>query len=105
MLARIAVALHAVLLFAVVATYSATNLALVPKLILVAVVVAPLGLTLRGLLARNRKTLQWLAVALVAYIGLAIVEVIATTSVAAAAMLLAASGELAALLMLSRRPQ
>ena len=46
-------------------------------LALVAASVAPLALTLRGLLRGYRATERWLAVLLVAYVGITCVEVVA----------------------------
>ena len=68
------------------------------------VALLPLALTLRGLAARRPATLRWLAVALVLYAGFGSVEVIATGSLPAIALLLASLLELAATLILLRHP-
>jgi hypothetical protein len=75
------------------------------RLAVVAVLAAPLLLTLRGLFAARRATLQRLAVLLVAYIGGLCVEVIARSGAAPAltVALLAAVLELGFLLPLTRR--
>jgi hypothetical protein len=65
---------------------------------------APLLATSPGLIADRAATLPWLAVALVAYVGLATVEVVARGSLAAATMLLLALLELALALVLTRMP-
>jgi hypothetical protein len=75
------------------------------RLALVAGLAAPLLLTLRGLVAARRTTLQRLAVLLVAYIGGLCVEVVARSGDAPAlsVALLAAVLELGLLLALTRR--
>jgi hypothetical protein len=75
------------------------------RLAVVAVLVAPLLLTLRGLVEARRATLQRLAVLLVAYIGGLCVEVVARSGDAPAlsVALLAAVLELGFLLPLTRR--
>ena len=61
---------------------------------------APLIASIPGLMAGRRYTQQWLAIALVFYLGIAIAETIATRarSPAAIALLLTSSTELALLL-------
>lgn len=73
------------------------------SLALLGAAIAPLALALPGLWAARRYTHQWLAVLLVAYIGAAIVEVVATATPSAAVTLLAALVELALLLSFIRR--
>jgi hypothetical protein len=77
------------------------------RLVVVAVLAAPLLLTLRGLVEARRATLQRLAVLLVAYIGGLCVEVVARSGDAPAlsVALLVAVLELGLLLPLTRRAQ
>lgn len=77
----------------------------VPRLIAALVVVLPLLLTLRGLVAGRREILQRLAVLLVAYIGGMSVEVVAQagSSPLLSAALLAAVLELGLTLAFIRR--
>src|SRR5690606_18396342 len=70
------------------------------RAVLVAAGAAPLVLAIPGLYRGRRYTFRWLALALVAYAGLAATEVVASlgTSVAASIALLAALIELGLLL-------
>ena len=103
-LARAALVCHIVLMASLAAAVVATPTAL--RIALVAVLLAPLLLTLRGLLATRRATLQRLAVLLVAYIGGISVEVVARSGDAPllSVALLSALLELGLLLALTRRP-
>jgi O-antigen/teichoic acid export membrane protein len=100
---RAAVGCHLLLLAALVAGLLPPVTIL--RLAAVAVLAAPLLLTLRGLFEARRATLQRLAVLLVAYIGGLCVEVVARSGDAPAltVALLAAVLELGLLLSLTRR--
>lgn len=100
---RAALVVHAGLALALAATLIAV--ALPPGLRLAGIAVAwlPLAATLPGLIGRRIEALRWLALALVLYAGFGTVEVMATGTLAAAAVLLAALLELGLVLMLCLR--
>jgi uncharacterized membrane protein len=99
---RLALATHLGLALAVVGTFATLDLAPAYRLTIVLLALLPLVTGLPGLVARRRASLQWLAVALVIYVGLGTVEVIARGHVAAIALLLLALLELALALSLTR---
>jgi uncharacterized membrane protein len=103
---RLALAAHIGLALAVFLTLDTFPLALPWKLALSALGVLPLVMGLPGLVGCRRQSLQWLALALVIYVGLGTVEVIADSHPAAVAVLLLALLELALILSLTRaRPR
>ena len=103
-LRRATLGCHVLLMAALAASVVATPTPL--RLVAAAVLLLPLLLTLRGLGAVQRTTLQRLAVLLVAYIGGASVEVVAHSGDAPllSVALLAAVLELGLLLAIIRRP-
>lgn len=103
-LRRVTVGCHVLLMAALAASVLTALTA--PRLALVVVLLLPLLATVRGLAAGRRTIEKRLAVLLVAYIGGAIVEVIAQSGripLLNVALLLAAL-ELGLLLALTRRP-
>lgn len=102
-LQRVALGLHAVLVVALAASLLSVNLPLAWRLGLALLVVLPLLATLPGLIGRRLTALRWLALVLVLYVGFGSVEVVATRTPAAAAVLLAALLELGLVLMLCQR--
>jgi hypothetical protein len=103
-LRRATLACHVLLMAALAASIVATPTGL--RVAAAVVLLLPLVLTLRGLSAGRRATERYLAVLLVAYIGGASVEVVATSGGARllSAALLAGVLELGLLLTLIRRP-
>jgi uncharacterized membrane protein len=101
-----AVGCHA-LLAALLALEILTPLPTAARLLVAAVVVAPLLATLPGLMRDSRGAQRWLAALLVPYIGGLCVEVVARAGAAPllGAALLAAVAEIALLLALSRQPR
>jgi uncharacterized membrane protein len=104
MLRSLTIAAHIVLLAAI-------TLALIDAIgsspareIVIAIVAAPLLLTLPGLVRRRRSVLPWIAVLLVPFVGGAIVEAIAAQTLYASIALFAALAELALVLAIIRRP-
>ena len=101
LLHRLALAAHLALAVAVFLTLDTFLLALPYRLVLAVLALLPLAMSLDGLIKRRRPGLQWLAVALVIYVGFGTVEVIANTHPAAVAVLLLALLELALILSLT----
>jgi hypothetical protein len=102
----VALAAHAGLTLSAGATIAVTGLPVPLRAPLAVLVVLPLIASFPGLkraAAGASGVLPWLAVALVAYTGLGIVEVVATGTRLAIALLLFAMSELCLVLMLSRR--
>lgn len=91
---------HAAVLASLVWLVATAGLQPIAAVMAAALGAAPLMLGIPGLRAGRRYTLQWLAIALVFYLGLGVAETIATQarSPAAIALLLASSTELALLL-------
>jgi uncharacterized membrane protein len=104
-LRRLTLGVHAGLLLALGSVLWQVGWRLPVFAIVTVLAALPLLATLPGLLADRSSTPRWLAVALVAYVGLATVEVIANGSLGAAAMLLLALLELGLLLLLIRTPR
>ena len=97
---------HAALIVALLLAVATADMSGAARAVLAAVAALPLLLALPGLARRDRKTYQWLSVALVLYIGAALVEVVATlgASVFSGVALFAALLELVLLLALIREP-
>lgn len=97
---------HGALLLAVVLTLLMAEFAIVLRVVLAAALAVPLLLAVPGLAELRRATYQWLMLLLVIYIGMAVLEVVATlgASVFGSAALLAALIELAVLVRLIRMP-
>lgn len=94
---------HAGLAVAVTATLAAVDAALPVRLVLIVAALLPLVATLPGLVRMRIQALRWLAFALVIYAGLGSVEVMATGTLAAGALLLFALLELGLVMAVSRR--
>jgi uncharacterized membrane protein len=101
---RLALATHLGLAIATALTLRGLDLDPILRITIVVAALLPLALTLPGLVARRRRQLQWLALALVLYAGLGAVEVIAGRHPANVAWLLSALLELALVLRLTRAP-
>jgi uncharacterized membrane protein len=99
------VALHLGLMLALAAVLLRSGAPPPVAALVTAAAVLPLLAALPGLIADRAATLPWLALALVAYVGLATVEAIASVTPSAAAMLLLALLELGLVLLLSRTPR
>lgn len=93
---------HVGLMLAVVGTMVFVGTIWPVRLLLLALLLAPLAASLKGILKGQRRSLAWLSLALVGYCGLGMVEVIATQSAASVAVLLFALVELALVLRLLR---
>lgn len=102
---RSTLATHALLAVAAGAAAATAELSWMLRMVLLGLALLPLAAATPGLAAGRRYTFQWLAVVLVAYVGAAIVEVLAAASRASLAslVLLAALLELALLLALIRQ--
>jgi hypothetical protein len=98
----LAIAAHFGLAAAVSLTVGTLDLGLRYHLLIAVLALLPLAMSLSGLVRRRRASLQWLAVALVLYVGFGTVEAIAGGHPAAIAMLLLALLELALVLGLTR---
>lgn len=103
-LLRAAWACHATLFAAVMLGIAGSSVPAAGRIALATAAAAPLLLAAPGLYRARRYTFQWLALALVVYAGVAIVEVVASLgrSAAAAVALLAALLEIAFLYLLNR---
>lgn len=97
---------HAVLLIAAVLTLATAEFNVLLRIILAVAVAAPLLLAGPGLYRARRATYQWVMLLLVIYIGMAVLEVVATlgASMFSSVALLAALCELAILVRLIRVP-
>jgi len=98
----LALATHLGLAVVVFLSLGTFDLALLYRLAIVVLALLPLAMSLQGLIERRRQSLQWLALALVIYVGFGTVEVIAQNHPAAVAVLLLALLELALVLSLTR---
>lgn len=96
---------HCGLIAALGLTLGMSELDPLPRLLITALALLPLLLLLPGLIKVKRSVLPWLALALVVYVGLGTVEVIATRTVPASALLLLALVELGLAISLRRLPQ
>ena len=87
---------HICVLGAVIALVSSLDLAMTATGAGLAIAVGPLLLAAKGLYTGSRYTRQWLSILLVFYVGLGLVETIASQgrSVSAAVLLLASAVEL-----------
>lgn len=104
-LRRGVLALHALLGVAATAAIVTAAMPWTLAAVWLVLALAPLGAAAPGLLAGRRYTCQWLTLVLVAYVGAAIVEVLASAARAsfASLVLLIALAELALLLALIRQ--
>lgn len=93
---------HLGLSTAVAATLFSVGLSWPFRLVLLVLLLAPLAACCKGVLRGHRRALTWLSLALVAYAGLGMVEIIATRSAASVAVLLFSLIELALVLRLLR---
>jgi uncharacterized membrane protein len=96
---------HLSVLGAVAALVTSLDLTFIVTGAAVLIVAGPLALAVRGLCADSRYTQQWLSIAMVFYIGLGLVETIASQaqSLSAIVVLLASGVELALLFVTLRR--
>lgn len=95
---------HGVLILAVILTLLTAEFGVILRIILAIALATPLLLAVPGLAERRRATYQWLMLLLVIYIGMAVLEVVATlgASMFSSVALLAALVELASLVRLIR---
>ena len=96
---------HACALGAVSALVVSLDLTLVATGVALLISAGPLVLAVKGLYAESRYTQQWLSIALVFYVGLGLVETIASqaASPSAITLLLASGVELSLLFVTLRR--
>lgn len=96
---------HLVLLGAVIALVTSLDLTIVATGAALLISAGPLVLAAKGLYAGSRYTQQWLSIAMVFYVGLGLVETIASQarSLSAIILLLASGIELSLLFITLRR--
>ncbi len=98
---------HACLIVATVAWSLSLRMPGPLPAVMIALLLIPLLLTIRGLLADQRYTYQWLSLVLVIFIGASTTEVVASLRAepAAIVVMLASATELLSILMLIRSAQ